>query len=53
MLVELIDLVNYNFSFSNDLTLSQMTYMDPIPDCDSHSLDLLDLFLCFDADNCC
>ena len=44
ILVELINLVNcYNFCISNDLT--QMVNFPPwIPDCDSHSPALLDLF---------
>ena len=41
----------YNFSFSNDL--SQMVNVPRlIPDCDSHSPALLDLFLSFDASIC-
>ena len=44
ILVELIDLVNsYNFSVSNDLT-QMVNFLTPIPDCDSHSAALLDLF---------
>ena len=44
VLVELIDLVNYNFSISNDLT-QMVNFPTWIPDCDSHSPALLDLFL--------
>ena len=45
ILVELIDLVNsYNFSFSIDLT-QIVNFPTWIPDCDSHSLSLLDFFL--------
>ena len=49
ILVELIDLVNsYNCSISNYLT--QMVNIPTwIPDCDSHSPGLLDLFLCYDT----
>ena len=52
ILVELIDLVNsYNFSISNDLTL-MVNFPTRIPDCDSHSLALLGLFLFSDASIC-
>ena len=52
ILVELIDLVNcYNFSISNDLT-QMVNFPTQIPDCDSHSPALLDLFLSFDASIC-
>ena len=52
ILVELIDLVNcYNFSISNDLT-QMVNFPTWIPDYDSHSLDLLDLFLSSDASIC-
>ena len=52
ILVELIDLVNsYNFSISNDLT-QMVNFPTRIPDCDSHSPALLDLFLSFDASIC-
>ena len=44
--VELIDLVN--FSISNDLT-QMVNFPTRIPDCDSHSPALLDLFLSSDA----
>ena len=41
----------YNFSISNDLT--QMVNFPPqIPDCDSHSAALLDLFISSDASIC-
>ena len=45
ILVELIDLVN---SVSNNLT-QMVNFPTRIPDCDSHSPALLDLFLSFDA----
>ena len=49
ILVELIDLVNsYNFSISNDLT-QMVNFPTWIPDCDSHSPALLDIFLSSDA----
>ena len=52
ILVELIDLVNsYNFSISNDLT-QMVNFPTRIPDCDSHSLALLDLFISSDASIC-
>ena len=52
ILVELIDLVNsYNFSISNDLT-QMVNFPTQIPDCDSHSPALLDLFLSSDASIC-
>ena len=52
ILVELIDLVNcYNFSISNDLT-QMVNFPTRIPDCDSHSPALLDLFLSSDASIC-
>ena len=38
----------YNFSISNDLT-QMVNFLTQIPDCDSHSLALLDLFLSSDA----
>ena len=38
----------YNFSISNDLT-QMVNVPTRIPDCDSHSTALLDLFLFFDA----
>ena len=45
ILVELIDLVNsYNFSISNDLT-QMVNFPTRIPDCDSLSPALLDLFI--------
>ena len=47
ILVELIDLVTgelcYNFSISNDLT-QMVNFPTRIPDCDSHSLALLEFF---------
>ena len=52
ILVELIDLVNcYNFSISNDVT-QMINFSTRIPDCDSHSRALLDLFLSSDASIC-
>ena len=49
ILVELIDLVNcYNFSISNDLT-QMVNFPTWIPDCNSHSPALLDLFISSDA----
>ena len=52
ILVELIDLVNcYNFSISNDLT-QMVNFPTRIPDCDSHSPALLDLFLSSGGSNC-
>ena len=52
ILVELIDLVNsYNFSILNDLT-QMVNFPTWIPDCDSHSPALLDLFLSSDASIC-
>ena len=52
ILVELIDLVNcYNFSISNDLT-QMVNFPTRIPDCDSHSPALLDLFLSSDTSIC-
>ena len=47
--VKLIDLVNfYNFFISNDLT-QIVNFPSQIPDCDSHSPALLDLFISSDA----
>ena len=52
ILVELIDLVNsYNFSISNDLT-QMVNFPTQIPDCDSHSPALLDLFISPDTSIC-
>ena len=52
ILVELINLVNcYNFSISNELT-QMVNFPTRIPDCDSHSPALLDLFLSSDASIC-
>ena len=49
ILVELINLVNsYNFSISNDLT-QMVNFPTQIPDWDSHSTALLDLFISSDA----
>ena len=46
--MELIDLVNScNFSISNDLS-QMVNFPTRIPDCDSHSLALLDLFISSD-----
>ena len=43
--MELIDLVNcYSFSISNDVT-QMINFSTRIPDCDTHSRALLDLFL--------
>ena len=51
-LVELTDLVNcYNFSIPNDLT-QMVNFPTQIPDCDSYSPALLDLFLSSDAGIC-
>ena len=41
----------YNFSISNDLT-QMVNFPTWIPDCDSHSTALLDLFLSSDASIC-
>ena len=41
----------YNFSISNDLT-QIVNFPTRIPDCDSHSPALLDLFISFDASIC-
>ena len=41
----------YNFSISKDLT-QMVNFPAPIPDCDSHSPALLDLFLSFDTSIC-
>ena len=41
----------YNFSISNDLT-QMVNFSTQIPDCDSHSLALLDLFISSDASIC-
>ena len=41
----------YNFSISNDLT-QMVNFPTRIPDCDSHSPALLDLFLTSDASIC-
>ena len=50
--MELIDLVNsYNLSISNDLT-QIVNFPTQIPDCDSHSPALLDLFISSDASIC-
>ena len=52
ILVELIDLVDQlQFSLSNDLT-QMVNFPTQIPDCDSHSPALLDLFLSSDASIC-
>ena len=48
ILVELIGQVNSNFSISNGLT-EMVNFPTAIPDCDSHSPALLDLFLSSDA----
>ena len=51
--MELIDLVNslINFSISNDLT-QMVTFPTRIPDCDSNSPALLDLFISSDTSIC-
>ena len=50
--MELIDLVNsYNFSISNDHT-QMINVPTQIPDCDSRSPALLDLFLSSDTSIC-
>ena len=41
----------YNFSISNDL-IQMVNFPTRIPDCDSHSPALLDLFLSSDASIC-
>ena len=41
----------YNFSISNDLT-QMVNFSTRIPDCDSHSPALLDLFISSDASIC-
>ena len=41
----------YNFSISNDLT-QMINFPTWVPDCDSHSPALLDLFLCSDTSIC-
>ena len=52
ILMELIGLVNTcNFSFSNDLS-QVVNFPTRIPDCDSHSPALLDLFISSDASIC-
>ena len=47
--MELIDLVNYNFCINSVIISSNLTqivnFHTCIPDCDSHSLALLDLFI--------
>ena len=50
ILVELIDLVNFVI-ISNDLT-QIVNFPMQIPDCDSHTIALLDLFLSSDASIC-
>ena len=47
----LIDLMNSVFSISNDF-IQMVNYPTRIPDCDSHSPALLDLFISFDAIIC-
>ena len=42
----------YNFSISNNLT-QMVNFPTRIPDCDSHSPALLDLFISSDASICC
>ena len=52
ILVELIDLVSsYNCSISTDLT-QMVNFPTRIPDCDSHSPAVLDLFISSDATIC-
>ena len=49
LLMFLIDLLNsYNFSISNELT-QMVNFPTQIPDCDSHSHVLLDVFISSDA----
>ena len=50
ILVELIDLVN-SVIISNDLT-QMVNFPTRIPDCDSHSPVILDLFISSDASIC-
>ena len=49
ILVELIDLVNSLIIFYLRRLTQMVNFRSPIPDCDSHCLDLLDLFLSSDA----
>ena len=52
ILVELIDLMNsYNFCISNNLT-QIVNFFAWIPDCESHSPAILDLFHSSDASIC-
>ena len=51
ILVELIDLANSNFSISKDLA-QMVNFPTRIPNCDSHSPALLDLFISSDASFC-
>ena len=53
ILLELIDLVNSVIIFLSQMTLNQMVnFPTRIPDCDSHSPALLDLFLFSDTNIC-
>ena len=53
ILLELIDLVKSVIIFLSQMTLNQMVnFPTRIPDCDSHSPALLDLFLSSDASIC-
>ena len=47
-----VDTYNYNFSISNYLTQMANNFLTWIPDCDSHSLALLDLFFSSDTSSC-
>ena len=51
ILVELIDLVNSNLIFLYDLT-QMVNFPTQIPDCDSHSSALLELFVSSDTSIC-
>ena len=51
ILMELIDLVKSVISISSDLT-QMVNFPTWIPDCDSHSPVLLDLFISSDASIC-
>ena len=52
ILVELIDLVNSVIIFLSQTTLVMVNFHTRIPDCDSPSPALLDLFISFDASIC-
>ena len=52
ILVELIDLVHSVIIFLSQMTLLMVNFSSWIPDCDSHSPALLDLFISSDASIC-